>query len=352
MRFKKTYLLLSLFLLLAVVIGIFLWMWVHAAPESVRLLPESDAVAYLNLTPLRLANVFASLQKPSHAPEYETFIQQTGFDFERDLDEVGIAVHLPSAQPASSQPAGNASGAAQETRFSEVFQGSFDGERVSTFFRRIARTTEIYGGKEIFTIPVEDRLVRVAIVSANKVAVSNVESPQVIHQMIDRSSQVRLPFLAPALVREHYKDVPFGSLAWAIGKYSSSGNSANLSLPGGFDIPLPAQTTWVASLRYAGSIELKAQALSASEEDARKVADTLGTLLGLFRSLQTNIGTQGPDADVKNFFDSLQVTQEGSRTIFTANIPIGFVKKLAREAPGAITEKPVEPEPALPQRKK
>jgi len=63
MRFKKTYVLLSLFLLVAIIIGIFLWMWVHAAPESVRLLPESDAVVYLNLTPLRLANVFASLQK-------------------------------------------------------------------------------------------------------------------------------------------------------------------------------------------------------------------------------------------------------------------------------------------------
>jgi len=282
-------------------------------------------------------------KKTSHDPDYENFIQQTGFDFERDLDEVGIAVHLPSAQPASPQPAGNASGAAvQETRFSEVFQGSFDRERVNQYFRRISRTTEIYGGKEIFTIPVEDRLVRVAIISANKVAVSNMESPQVIHQMIDRSPRVRLPFLAPALVREHYKDVPFGSLAWAIGKYSSPGNSTNLSLPGGFDIPLPAQTTWVASLRYAGSIELKAQALTASEEDARKVADTLGTLLGLFRSLQTNIGTQGPDADVKNFFDSLQVTQEGSRTVLTADVPIGFVKKLARDAPAALKQQPSE----------
>jgi len=347
MRFKKTYVLLFLFFLVAVVIGVFLWMWVHAAPESVRLLPESGAVAYLNLRPLRVANVFSNLQKTSHDPDYENFIQQTGFDFERDLDEVGIAVHLPSAQPASSQPAGNAPGAAaQETRFSEVFQGSFDRERVNTYFRRISRTTEIYGGKEIFTIPVENRLVRVAIVSANKVAVSNVESPQVIHQMIDRASEAKLPFLAPALVREHYKDVPFGSLAWAIGKYSSSGNSTNLSLPGGFDIPLPAQTTWVASLRYAGSIELKAQALTASEEDARKVADTLGTLLSLFRSVQTNIGTQGPDADVKNFFDSLQVMQEGSRTVFTANIPIGFVKKLAREAPSALKEQPAEAESA------
>jgi hypothetical protein len=349
MRLKKRYFALALALVAAIASGIYLWMWMHAAPECVRLLPDSDAVVYVNLVPLRVANVFNSLKKVAHDQDYENFIEQTGFDFERDLDEVGIAVHLPSAPPDANVPAG----AAQETRFSEVFKGNFDRNRANAFFRKISRSTEIYRGKEIYTIPVENRLVRVAILSANQVAVSNVESPQIIHQMIDRAPESGLPFIEPALVREHYKDVPFGSLAWAIGKYSSSSNSQNLSLPGGFDLPLPAQTTWVVSLRFAGSIELKAQALTSNEEDARKVADTLGTLLSLFRSLQTNIGTQGPDADVKNFFDSLQVTQEENRATFTATVPIGFIKKLARDAPQAMTNQPeATPSPQDNKRKK
>ncbi len=347
MRLKKRYFALALALVAAIASGIYLWMWMHAAPECVRLLPDSDAVVYVNLSPLRVANVFTSLKKVAHDQDYENFIEQTGFDFERDLDEVGIAVHLPSAPPDANAPAG----AAQETRFSEVLKGNFDHNRANAYFHKISRSTEIYRSKEIYTIPVENRLVRVAILSTNQVAVSNVESPQIIHQMIDRAPESGLPFIEPALVREHYKDVPFGSLAWAIGKYSSSSNSQNLSLPGGFDLPLPAQTTWVVSLRFAGSIELKAQALTSNEEDARKVADTLGTLLSLFRSLQTNIGTQGPDADVKNFFDSLQVTQEENRATFTATVPIGFIKKLARDAPKSMENQP-EATPSPQEKKK
>ena len=353
MQIKKSYLALLAVVIAVAAMGVLLWMRLHAAPESVRLLPESDAVAYVNLTPLRLANVFASLKKISHDPDYEDFIQQTGVDFERDLDEVAIAVHLPSAEAASAPPTPGGPGVAAEARFSEIFKGSFDRERLSGYLHKISRNTEIYRSKEIFTVPVENRLVRVAVLSGDKVAVSNVESPQVIHDIIDRAPKSGLLLSQPALVREHYKDVPLGSLAWAVGKYSSSATSSGLSLPGGIDVALPAQTTWVASLRYAGAIELKAQALTPTEEDARKVADTLGTLLGIFRSLQSNIGTEGPDADVKSFFDSLQVTQEGNRAVLNANVPIGFIKKLAREAPSSVAEKPAGPEPgtAIQQKK-
>jgi len=351
MRIKKSYLALSTALLAVAVIGVLLWMRLHGAPDSIRLLPESDAVAYANLTPLRLANVFASLKKISHDPDYEDFIQQSGVDFERDLSEVAVAIHLPSAAAAIAAPTGTPP-APPEVRFSWIFKGSFDRNHLGAYLRKISRSTEIYAGKEIFTVPIETRLVRVVVLGSDRVAVSNVDGPEIIHQIVDRASTWRFLPAGPALVREHYKDVPFGSLAWAIGKYSSSATSSGLSLPGGIDVALPAQTTWVASLRYAGAIELKAQALTPTEEDARKVADTLGTLLGIFRSLQSNIGTEGPDADVKSFFDSLQVTQEGNRAVLSATVPIGFIKKMARQAPGAMAEKSAQPEPTLQQNKK
>lgn len=352
MQLKKKHVALFVALIAAVLIAVLLWMRLHAAPESVRLLPESDAIAYVNLTPLRLANAFGALGKISHEPDYEEFVQQTGVDFERDLDEVAVAVHLPSAQ---ATPGGSAP--LQETRFSEVFSGSFDRDRLAAYLRKIGRNTEIYHGKEIFSIPVENRLVRVVVVSGSKVAVSNVDGPLVIHDIIDRLPASRFSLNQPALVREHYKDVPLGSLAWAMGKYSSSGADPGLSLPGGFEVPLlpalPASTTWIVSLRYAAAIELKAQALTPTEDDARKLADMLGTFLSLFRSVQSDVGTKGTDADVKNFFDSLQVTQEGNRTVITADIPVGLVKKIAQKAPAAIAEKPAEPEPSpSPQEKK
>jgi hypothetical protein len=349
MQLRKKYLVLAAAMIAAALIAALFWMRLHGAPESIRLLPDSSAVGYANLTPLRLANVFASLKKVDHNPEYEDFIQQSGVDFERDLSEVAVAIHLPPPAPAS-----GAAGAAapSEVRFSWIFKGSFDPSRLSAYLRKISRSTEIYSGKEIFTVPVENRFVRVALLGSDKVAVSNVDGPEMIHQIVDRASSWWFLPAGPALVREHYKDVPFGSLVWVIAKPSSSGATSPLSLPGGFDVSLPAQITWIGSLRYAGSIDLEAQALTQNEEDARKVADTLGTLLSLFRSIQTNVGAQGPDPDVKNLFDSLQVTQEGNRTIITAEVPVGFIRKMAQQAPGAIAAKPAEPEPTPPQKKK
>jgi hypothetical protein len=348
MQLKKKYLAFAAALVAGALIAVFFWTRLHAPPDPIRLLPESDAIAYANLTPLRVANVFTSLKKVTHNPEYEDFIQQSGVDFERDLSEVAVAIHVPPTTSASAVVANPP--AAAEVRFSWIFKGSFDPKRLSAYLRKISRSAQIYAGKEIFTVPIENRLVRVVLLGSDEVAVSNVDDPQVIHQIVDRSNGWFRPG-GPPLLREHYKDVPFGSLAWAIARQSSSGASSPLSLPGGLNVSLPAQITWIASLRYAGSVEVKAQALTPTEEDARKVADTLGTLLSLFRSIQTNVGAQGPDPDVKSLFDSLQVTQEGNRTVISAEIPIGFIKKMAQQAPGTIAEKPAEPASALPPKK-
>src|SRR5262249_26435254 len=153
MQLKKRYLALAAAVIAAALIAVFFWTRLHAAPDSIRLLPESDAVAYANLTPLRLANVFTSLKKVTRNPDYENFIQQGGVDFERDLSEVAVAIHVPS--DAAAGPSG-----APEIRFSWIFQGSFDPNRLGAYLRKISRNTEIYSGKEIFTVPIENRLVR------------------------------------------------------------------------------------------------------------------------------------------------------------------------------------------------
>src|ERR1017187_5190894 len=64
-----------------------------APPESARLLPGADAFLYADLGWARRANSGKLLFPVSHDPEYERFIQETGFDFDRDLDAVAFAVH-------------------------------------------------------------------------------------------------------------------------------------------------------------------------------------------------------------------------------------------------------------------
>ena len=48
---------------------------------------------------MRTLKAIGQLPPVSHDPEYEKFIQETGFQFERDLDEAAFAIHYPSSRP-------------------------------------------------------------------------------------------------------------------------------------------------------------------------------------------------------------------------------------------------------------
>src|SRR5438445_11412608 len=74
----------------------------HAPPEPARLLPGGDAFIYVNLRWVRRVNAVSQLPPVSHDPEYERFIQETGIQFERDLDRAASAVHYP--HPPRGQP--------------------------------------------------------------------------------------------------------------------------------------------------------------------------------------------------------------------------------------------------------
>ncbi|MGB8768409.1 MAG: hypothetical protein WCC92_02255, partial [Candidatus Korobacteraceae bacterium] len=58
----------------------------RAAPDAVRLLPDADAILYINLEPIRLFTDLGKHPVKDRDPQYEDFVRQTGFEFERDLD--------------------------------------------------------------------------------------------------------------------------------------------------------------------------------------------------------------------------------------------------------------------------
>ena len=69
----------------------------RAAPEAARLLPDSDAVLYVNLEPIRLLTNLGKEPSKNREPEYEAFVQGTGFEFERDLDKAALAIHYAAS---------------------------------------------------------------------------------------------------------------------------------------------------------------------------------------------------------------------------------------------------------------
>lgn len=320
-------------------VGIALFLRGKSAPEPARLLPEGEAVIYVNLKPLRLATSFGD--KPvTHEPEYENFISETGFQFERDLDELAMAVHAAEPNLATPEPE-------LQRRFSHLFIGRFDAAKLKAYLKKLSSTSQAYRETEIYEIPHEGRTVRVAVLSVDTVAVSNTTDINNLKGMIDRYHKIAMPFGGPELVRDYYQHVPFTSTAWAIARLRSPSGESTLPLPNGISFRLPTNTVTVASLRYTGSIDFKAEAFTPNADEAKQLSDSINTFLQLFRAVEVS-GSGGSDADVKQFFNSLKVEQKDERAILTAELPQGFVKKMMSEAPSAAVapEEPKAPEPA------
>jgi hypothetical protein len=326
MRIKRSLPIVLGVVIIAAAVTLIVQLRKHAPPEPARLLPGADAFLYVNLRWVRTLNAVNQLPPVSHDPEYEQFIQETGFQFERDLDQAAFAVHYPPAgSPSTAQP-----------RFSEVLVGKIQGERLTAYLQKMAKSVETYGSKEIFNLPIEGRTLRVAILAVDTVALSNSEDPLVIRGMIDRSRKLASPFGGPALLRQQYKHVPIASLGWAIARVEPGRDLFGAG--SGFLFTRPAVV--VISARYLRALHLKAEAFTNSLEDAEAITAKVTAFLTIFHSAEASVGTQGPDPDVKAFFDSLKIEQEKDRAVLTATVPPGFIRKALTEAPVAITAPP------------
>jgi hypothetical protein len=298
----------------------------HAPPEAARLLPGADGFFYINLEWVRKFNATSQLPPVSREPEYQKFVEETGFQFERDLDKAAFAIHYP-------QNWGNGTaGSASEPRFSEIFVGKIDSGRLTAYLKKLSSSIESYRGFDIYNVPLEGRTVRVVTLSYDSVAVSNHPNPDVIRGMIDRSRKLASPFGGPWLLRKFYRKVPLASLCFAILRV----RPAEMNPLGGLDswsLLFPKPAVAVISARYLRALHLRAEAFTDSEADAHALTEKTAAFLSLFHTAEGSVGAHGTDADVKTFFDSLKVEQSGDRAILTAAVPPGFIRKALFEAP-------------------
>ena len=289
-----------------------------APPEAARLLPESDGIVYFNLRPLRAATHFD--QHPvSHDPAYQRFIDQTGIQFERDLDEVAFALHR---MPDPNGPNG-------PVAFSEVFVGHFDGRRLSNYLASLATSTESYAGHDIYNIPSEGRTVRVTLLGYDMVAASNTPTAEQIHSILDRYRTAALPFTGSSLLAAHYSDVPLLSMAWGIGQIglplSDAGGSVQIL---GMALPLTFDATFIASISWAGKTHLRIEEIAPTDAAARTSADSVGNILNFARSAEDGAAPGMVDADTRALLDSAQIEHHKNRVVLTATVPMGLLRKL------------------------
>ena len=335
MRIRRTFPIALVVVIVAAAVTLAVQLRKHAPPEPARLLPGADAFFYLDLSWARKANSGKELPVVRHDPEYERFIRETGFLFERDLDEAAFAIHYPATWPG-----GGTGGTAREPRFSEVLVGKFHGERLTDYLRQIAQSVENYHSVDIFTIPLQGRSLRVAVLSPDSVAASNHDDPAVIQGIVDRSKRLASPFGGPSLLRQYFKHVQLASLAWVVARVDPSApgaaawstvftKPATIVISGSYLSPLHLK---------AEAVHLRAEAFSQSPDDARAIADKVTLFLALTRTAETSVGSHGTDADVKALFDSLKIKQENDHTILTASMPFSFLRKMLSESSPDLNE--------------
>jgi hypothetical protein len=345
MRIRRTFPIVLAVVVVAAAVTFAVQLRKHAPPEPARLLPGGDAFFYLNVGAARKANSGKELPAVSHDPEYERFIRETGFQFERDLDEAAFAMHYPSKWPG-----GGTGNSAPELRFSEVLVGKFHSERLTGYLRQIAQSVENYHSVDIFTIPVEGRSLRVAVLTADSVAATNHEDPAVIQGMVDRSKRLASPFGGPALLRQYYKHVQLASLAWVVARIEPGAPEA-ASWNAIFTKPATVVVSGspLSPLHpLANAVHLRAEAFTQSPDEARAITDKANVFIALTHAAETSVGSHGTDADVKALFDNLQIKQEGDHVVLTAAMPFGFLRKMLSESAPALGEPSDAPPPQTP----
>lgn len=311
MRRHRKLLILFLLLVITAAIGFVVYQRIAEPPRAVVLLPDGNFLFYLNFAPAHFFD-FGKLPVESD-PEYQDFVDKTGFHFEHDLDTVAIS-QTKLGDPEVSDSAA-------------IFTGHFDQTRLANFLRRLAGDTESYSDKTIYSINNANHVVRACIVDNSTVAVTTGQTSESMHSIIDKAGNARITIKGPALASSYYRYVPFGSLAWIMVRVPSDLGGA--ALPEGMSLDFLQDTVSIASVRYTGSLRVKLEVFSANESDAKKVTEAASSLLAIGRSATASLKPSGTDKDVKAVFDSIQVEQNGKRTAVSVVIPQEFLNKLS-----------------------
>jgi hypothetical protein len=135
-------------LLILSVTLVFAWLYFHshsrdsqsAREDLLSHLPaDSTSVVYIDLQELRasafLSQIFSWAPRPQTEEEYGKFVQATGFDYERDLDRVGISF----------------SGSAQSPKTMAVAEGRFDRKKIEGYSAHFG-TLQTANGKTIYEV--------------------------------------------------------------------------------------------------------------------------------------------------------------------------------------------------------
>lgn len=325
-------------------LGVAIFLRSKAPPEAARLLPESDGIVYINLKPFRAVFHKKDLNPPKHVPGYQEFIDATGIDWERDLDQAAIALHRMQDPNGPNGP----------VAYSMVLVGKITGARLNNWLGAHAESRDAYAGHTIYNIPSEGRTVRVSQIGYDMVAVSNTPTTEQIHSIIDRHATAAWPFAGSALLRQHFHEVPLLSLAWGVGQIGLPFSQSGAISIFGYSLPLQTDSTIIASisptLPVPKALRLRVEEIAPSQQAAASQSASLATLVTMARGFTAPLASNAANDGLKELLRSTEVTQHHDRVVVTATLAPSFLVALASNSnpepestPGTASATPEEP---------
>ena len=299
-----------------------------APPEAARLLPEAEGIVYVNLQPIRAfmrRDAHPGLKPPTRAPEYQQFIDATGIDWERDLDQAAVALHRMEDPKGPNGP----------VAYSMVLVGKLTGPKLTGWLESNATNREAYAGHTIYSIPSEGRTVRVTQIGYDTMAVSNYPTAEKIHSMIDRHRTAALPFANSTLLAAHYHDVPLLSLAWGVGQIGLPFNESGSIHVLGLELPLASDSTIIASvapgLPMQGLLHVRVEEIAPTETAAARQYADLQQLVDVARLFTNPLGETPANRGLKELLKTAQVSQNRTRVVVRAVLPNSALAAFAAE---------------------
>ncbi len=137
-----------------------------ARQSALALIPaDTDSVVFADIAQLRTAPFFSELgdwvpQPQQVDADYAKFLQDTGFDYQRDLDRVAIATIKRG----------------QATEFFVVGDGRFDRKKINTYISEFG-THDKKDGREVFTAPLKGSARKISFVFLHQNRIALTDDP-------------------------------------------------------------------------------------------------------------------------------------------------------------------------------
>jgi hypothetical protein len=258
------------------------WRW-HDAGFGTRdallsaMPPDASAILFADLAELRRApfatEFYKWIPRNQADPEYAQFLRETGFDYERDLDRVAIAVIKGE----------------KESKLFAVAEGRFDRKKIEAYITR-SGTRETRGSREILTAPVSNSARKISFAFLNKEEVALTDAGDLAALLAPLPNGTDAREWRERFTREA------GSPVFAVIRQDAAAGGALASrAPGGFQSPqlsaLLDQLQWItlAGKPQDNVLRIVAEGECTSDQTVRQLADLLNGVLVLAQA-----GLSGP----------------------------------------------------------